>query len=609
MLIEAFDGNALGLAQGANYCLTTGITPEQYVERLRRDPVQMLDKGRAAGHPQTIAAAISVGLTEAYENPAALALASALSWLAPDPVPEWIFGKPPVLVEPAAQDDTNRAQETQEAARDIAVLVDLFVLDTAVASLARHGLVSRGPGGLRMHHIVQDVTQALTDESAWHAQHEATVGLLLTAMTRDDIRPMPDVLTPHVAVAVQAAGHVNADPLVIAHLLKWLGDRHYDYGDLESAASYLQEATAIARQSHMPRAILPVILHDLVKVRRAAGDIDGAVADADEWAVAARSAGASLDEYHARFARAATLVYAGRFAQAETEFLALANESKPSDLTISDKIIELSVLAEIHRAHGDIEAALDAVIEATHMARDQTVGFAQADHLAALSTQASLLERDLGHGLIALERQREAVSAARELGLRIPLARQLHGLASRLIDCDQTEEAAGVIDEGIRLTEAGQPASQLLGDFLQVRGRLALANEDPGTARRLLTEAIPLLEASGEPNRLDLAAAWFNLATTQMELSEPATAATSYLTARNIEVGVYGEDHPELIATEYHLAAARHAIGDLALAEEAIGRCLRIIRRGGPQARIWRDRALTLAIIIDLERGTPAQPR
>jgi len=27
VLIEAFDGNPLGLAQGANYCLTTGLTP------------------------------------------------------------------------------------------------------------------------------------------------------------------------------------------------------------------------------------------------------------------------------------------------------------------------------------------------------------------------------------------------------------------------------------------------------------------------------------------------------------------------------------------------------------------------------------------------------
>jgi cytosine/adenosine deaminase-related metal-dependent hydrolase len=43
---------------------------------------------------------------------------------------------------------------------------------------------------------------------------------------------------------------------------------------------------------------------------------------------------------------------------------------------------------------------------------------------------ASGLERDLGHEQASLERPREAVSATRELGLRMILARQLQKLAS-----------------------------------------------------------------------------------------------------------------------------------------------------------------------------------
>ncbi len=91
-----------------------------------------------------------------------------------------------------------------------------------------------------------------------------------------------------------------------------------------------------------------------------------------------------------------------------------------------------------------------------------------------------------------------------------------------------------------------------------------------------------------------------------MKLSDPATAASSYLKARNIEAGIYGEDHPDLISTEYNLAAALHASADFAAAEEAISRSLRIIRRGGPQARIWQNRALRLAIIIDLADRSPS---
>ena len=91
-----------------------------------------------------------------------------------------------------------------------------------------------------------------------------------------------------------------------------------------------------------------------------------------------------------------------------------------------------------------------------------------------------------------------------------------------------------------------------------------------------------------------------------MTLREPAGAAASYRKAREIEASIYGEDHPELIATEYSQAAALFASGDFNAAAEAINQCLQIIRRGGPQARIWRDRALTLAITIDIEGGAPA---
>jgi tetratricopeptide (TPR) repeat protein len=605
LLITAFDGNALGLVQGANYCLSTGITAGQYVERLERDPARLLDRGYAAGHPQTIAAAISAGLTQAGTEPAARALASALAWLAPDPVPEWVFGKPPILVEPAYEAPT-RDGLIQQAAQDIARLTDPLMLDAAVVSLARYGLVSREVGGLRMHHLVQDVARAAADYPTRRSHYQVTVGLLLAAMTRGDIRSAPDVLSPHVAAAVHAAEQISSDPLVTSYLMRWLGEQHYDYGDLEPATSYLVQAAAVARQPDLPREILPAILRVLVKVRRAAGDVDAALAAADEWADAARSAGLGLDEYHARFARVATLAYAHRLAQAGRELGELAGQPRPSGLTVSDTIMELSVLAEIRRADGDAEAALDAVTQAERLARNETTGLTRADHVAALGAQASELERDLGRSADALELQREAVGAARELGLRTPLARELHGLASRLIDCGQTDEAAEVLSEMKQLLGAEGTTSHLRGGFLQASGRLALAKGEADSASRLLAEAIAALKAAGEPYLPDLAAAWYNLGTAQMALREPAGAAASYRNAREIEASIYGEDHPELIATEYSQAAALHASGDFNGAAEAINRCLQIIRRGGPQARMWRDRALILAITIDVEGGPPA---
>jgi hypothetical protein len=607
LLIGAFDGNALGLVQGANYCLATGITPGQYLERLRRDPVRVLDLGHAVGHPQTLAAAISAGLTEACTDPAARALVGALALLPPDPVPDWIFGKPPVLVERGEDhDDPAGDHATQEAAGHLATLTNPLVLDSALISLARHGLVRRGPGGLRMHQLVQEVAREIVSQPPLRARYEATVGLLLAALAPDDIRPSPDALTPHVAAAIRTAEQASANPLVTSYLIKWLGNRHYEYGDLAAATSYLRQAADMAAQPGLPREFLSAILGDLVRVRRSAGDIDGALADADQWADAARSADSSLEEYHARFAGVATLAYASRFQQAAAEHSALATQPKPAELTVSDQIMELSVLAEIRRGLGDAEGALDLVDQATELARDQATGPARADHLAALGSQASVLERDLGHEELAVDRQQEAVSAARELGLRMPLAKTLQGLASRLVDYEHAEEAARALDEAREIAEAEGQEGQLRADILQTAGRIALASEDPGTASRQLSEAIPLLEANGESYRADLATAWYNLATAQMKVSDSATAASSYLKARNIEAGMYGENHPDLISTEYSLAAALHASADFAAAEAAISRCLRIIRRGGPQARIWRDRALKLAIIIDLSDRSPS---
>jgi hypothetical protein len=601
LLIGAFDGNALGLVQGANYCLATGITPGQYLERLQRDPVRLLDLGHATGHPQTLAAAISAGLTEACTDPAARAVAGTLALLAPDPVPDWIFSKPPVLVERVNdQNDPEGDHDTQEAAGHLAALTNPLLLDSAVMSLARHGLVRRGPGGLRMHQLVQEIAREIVSQPPLRARYEATAGLLVAALAPDDIRPSPDALTPHVAAAIRTAEQASANPLVTSYLIKWLGNRHYAYGDLAAAMSYLRQAADIAAQPGLPRELLSTILADLVRVRRSAGDIDGALADADQWADAAQSADSSLGQYHARFARVATLAYASRFQQAATEHSALATQPRPAELTVSDQIMELSVLAMIRSGLGDAKGALDLVDQATGLARDQTTGPARADHLAALGSQASALERDLGHEELAIDRQQAAVSAARELGLPMPLAKTLQELASRLVDNEHSEDAANALDEAREIVEAEGQEGQFRGEILQTAGRITLAREDPGTAIRQLSEAIPLLEANGGLYRPDVAATWFNLATAQMKVSDSAAAASSFLKARNIEADLYGENHPELISTEWGLAGALHASASFAAAEEAISRCLRIIRRGGPQARIWRHRALKLAIIIDL---------
>lgn len=601
LLIEAFGGNALGLVQGANYCLANGITPRQYVDRLSRDPAQLLDHGTAAGHPQTLTAAIRAGLDQACTDPAANALAGALALFAAEPVPEMIFSNAPVLVDRPDEKVPGRAGNAQEAATQLTALANPLALDSAVRSLARHGLVSREPGGLRMHQLVQEVTRTVIGEPGIPLRYEAAVGLLLASMSEDRSTLPPDALTPHVAVAVRLADQANADPFVTSYLATWLANRHYEYGDLATAHSYLQQANRMAVEYSLPPAVFSGVLREVVKVRRAAGDIDEALAAAAEWADAAQEAGSDLDEFHARFARVATLAYAARFRQAADEQSALTARTELSELTASDIIMALSVQAEIQRGLGNTESSLALINQAIQLAHDQTTGLPLADHMAALGSQASALERDLGHLQTAVERQQEAVRATRELMVPMLLANQLQVLASRLIDNEDAEEATSALNEASEIAETQGRKAQILADILQTAGRISLAVGDPATAVRQLLEAIPLLEEKGEHYRGDLAATWHNLATAQMSLSQYATAASSYLKGRNIEIGLYGDNHPDLIPTEYHLAFALKMSGDRQAARDAINRCLRIIRQGGRQGRFWRNRVLAVAIAIDLD--------
>jgi hypothetical protein len=156
-----------------------------------------------------------------------------------------------------------------------------------------------------MHQLVQEVARTVAGQPTLPERYEATVGLLLAALARDDVRPSPDVLTPHVAAAVRASDQASADPRVTSYLTRWLGNRHYAYGDLATAMSYLRQAADMASQPGLLREVLPAILHDLIRACRAAGEIDVALAAADEWADAARSAGSSLEECRASFSRRA----------------------------------------------------------------------------------------------------------------------------------------------------------------------------------------------------------------------------------------------------------------------------------------------------------------
>ena len=609
MMFEAFDGHPLGLAQGANYCRIAGLLPSEYIERLRQAPARMLELGHSPGHPLPVRAAIETAIAAATaQNQGASAVADMMASLAPDPVPTWLFNYPPLILE---RDDSHKQSQSAYAEQHLAAVVqsmmalsDPINLDAAIIALHQYGLVERMPAGLRMHPLIQTVIRERAPQEQRFAWIEATLGLLLPYLVRDSSSSADfDLLTPHAAACVEAAAAAGTEPLATCSVLSWLGNRHYYFGALEISRHYLERALALAEEAGLPSQVIFTSLHDLTRTYRTEGNTTAALSTIETWMARAKDADEDREYYEAHRAYANTLSYAERFPEADRALASLREET-PSDLrTISDQIMELSLVADVERGRGQSREALSAVDAALELASQVESGPRRSDHLAALHAQAAKLQRDLGNGHKAVDHQRKAVDAARSLDIGIHFAYQLHGLASRLLDLDIGDEAAQVISEGMALAAARGNDSPLRGAFLQEAGRLALLRKEWKKAKKLFTDAIRLLTAGGEPVRADLAAAHFNLATAQVALKEFRSAANSAQTARDIDAAIYSDDHPELVIDELKLAETLYTAGDLNAARKAIGRCLGIVRQGAAQGPKLRTEILAVAVAIDLDLG------
>jgi transcriptional regulator with XRE-family HTH domain len=82
----------LAIAQAAGFMTGTGTAPGQYLSLLRTRAGQLMDCGAPASYPRSLAAAtalIAGGLAE--QDPAAAELASLCAFLAPEPIPDYLF--------------------------------------------------------------------------------------------------------------------------------------------------------------------------------------------------------------------------------------------------------------------------------------------------------------------------------------------------------------------------------------------------------------------------------------------------------------------------------------------------------------------------------------
>ena len=203
-LAAELGGLPLALEQAAAYIQTAGMTLAGYLTLFRDRRVDLLARGEAAGHPETVAETLGLALSRLEaEAPAAAGLLRLLACLAPEPVPLALL---------LADAQAAGALDPAVAAVLGPLLGDSVAARDAVAALRRFSLVTlAGDGLVLVHRLVQAITLGQTPvdlRQQWQQAAVALVEAVIPADTRLPASwPVCAVLLPHArAVLGPASG-------------------------------------------------------------------------------------------------------------------------------------------------------------------------------------------------------------------------------------------------------------------------------------------------------------------------------------------------------------------------------------------------------------------
>jgi hypothetical protein len=214
-LAAELGGLPLALEQAAAYMLASGIPMPRYLAEYRKRQAEVLTRGEATGHPETVAATLALALSGlADTDPAAVGLLRLLAFLAPEPVPLTLLlttGHPDALADAAAA---------------IAPLLgDHLAIGDAVAALRRYSLITpAGDGLVQVHRLVQDVTRALLPRKSVREWDQAAATLIAAAVPDESDIPATWESFAHLLPHAQAVFPKASDGLrQIALFLAWNG--------------------------------------------------------------------------------------------------------------------------------------------------------------------------------------------------------------------------------------------------------------------------------------------------------------------------------------------------------------------------------------------------
>jgi hypothetical protein len=197
-LASALDGLPLALEQAVAYARETGLSLAEYLELFRQRQIDLLARGRAAEHPDTVTTTLGLALSRLeVDSRTAPGLLRLLACMAPEPVPLGLL-LACQRVPKGLDDDVTALLNT--------LIEDRLARQDAIAALRRYSLTTPGTNHtLLVHRLVQLVTLDQTGEGLADAWRHAAIALIEAAIPADSELPAawPDcaALVPH-ALAV-----------------------------------------------------------------------------------------------------------------------------------------------------------------------------------------------------------------------------------------------------------------------------------------------------------------------------------------------------------------------------------------------------------------------
>ena len=204
----------LAIAQAAGFIADTGTLAGQYLDLLQTRTGQLLDQGAPGSYPRSLAAATALIADRlAGRDPAAAELASLCAFLAPEPIPEYLFTGTAGLL------------PGELAAR----AADPLAWRQTLAHLSRQSLARIDHSGLQMHRLTQAILRDRLPSASAAATRKRTEAILAASDPGDP--PNPDTwarwaqLMPHVLAADLGATDTPALRVLVCRVCWYLIER------------------------------------------------------------------------------------------------------------------------------------------------------------------------------------------------------------------------------------------------------------------------------------------------------------------------------------------------------------------------------------------------